>query len=186
MSDTPRTETSTADTARQSAGSAAGDAVDQARQAGARASADARDVAQEARQRGQGLAADVKDRVLAAAEDRKESVADQLEDVAKAVFRSGEQLEGHQDWMAGMVERGAAELRSLASALRGNDLQGLLGNLEDLARRQPAVFVGASMAAGFAMVRVGRLAAAGASRADLPSSRPSTESKAQEVTREHE
>ena len=60
------------------------------------------------------------------------------------------------------------ELGSLASTLRTNDLQGLLGNLQDLARRQPAVFVGASLAAGFAMVRVGKVAVSGMSRADLP------------------
>ena len=38
----------------------------------------------------------------------------------------------------------------------------------DLARRQPAVFVGAAMAAGFAAVRLGRVAVAGATQADLP------------------
>jgi len=74
------------------------------------------------------------------------------------VHRSGEQLEGHQDWVAHLVERGAAELGSMATTLRKNDLQGLLGELGSLARRQPALFVGASMAAGFALARVGRLA----------------------------
>jgi len=142
---------------------------DQVQHASSRASEDAQDVAQDAARRGMSLAGDVKDQVASAAEDRKDNMADRLEDVAKAMFRSGEQLEGHQDWMAGVVERGAAELRSLASTLRTNDLQGLLGNLDDLARRQPAVFVGASMAAGFAMMRVGRIAVARTSREDLPS-----------------
>ena len=96
------------------------------------------------------------------AEDQKQNVAGYLDDVAKAVHRSGEQLEGHQDWIAHMVERGADELGVLANTLRTNDLQSLLGELGSLARRQPALFVGASMAAGFALARVGRIAATGA------------------------
>jgi hypothetical protein len=43
-----------------------------------------------------------------------------------------------------------------------------MGSLQDLARRQPALFAGASLAAGFALARVGRVAVAGASQADLP------------------
>jgi hypothetical protein len=93
------------------------------------------------------------------AEAQKGNLADTLADVAKAVHRSGEQLEGHQDWMAHLVERGAAELQSLATTLRNNDLRGLMDDLGSLARRQPALFVGASMAAGFALTRIGRLAA---------------------------
>ena len=95
-------------------------------------------------------------------------MADQLEDVTKAVHRSGEQLEGHQDFVAHLVERGAAELSTLASTLRSNHLRGLMGNLQDLAQRQPALFAGASLAAGFALARVGKVAVAGASKADLP------------------
>jgi hypothetical protein len=141
---------------------------DQARQAGAQAAAHAHDFANDASKRGASLAGDVKDHLASVAGGGKDGLADQLDDVAKAVQRSGEQLEGHQDWIAHLVERGAHELGSLASTLRTNDLQGLLGNLQDLARRQPAVFVGASLAAGFAMVRVGKVAVSGLSRADLP------------------
>ena len=141
---------------------------DKAREIGQHAAANVSDLVEEAKTRGASVAEEVTSQVTAAAEDRKGELADQLEDVAKAVHRSGEQLEGHQDWMAGLIERGADELASLATTLRSNDLKGLLGNLEDLARRQPALFLGASMAAGFAMVRLGKVAAAGMSSADLP------------------
>jgi hypothetical protein len=141
---------------------------DQARQAAAKAATHAQDFADDASRRASSLAGDVKDHLTSVATDGKDGLADQLEDVADAVQRSGEQLEGHQDWLAHLVERGAHELGSLASTLRTNDLQGLLGNLQDLARRQPAVFVGASLAAGFAMVRVGKVAVSGLPRADLP------------------
>lgn len=104
----------------------------------------------------------------AAAESGKDALAGQLDDVARAVHRSGEQLEGHQDWMAQLVERGADQLGTLAATLRSNDLQGLFGRIEQLARNQPALFVGAAMAAGFATARLGKVAVAGATAADLP------------------
>ncbi len=151
---------------------AAGEAVlqvgEQARQSGMQAAGQARELGHEAADRGASLVTDVRARAESAAESGKNSLADQLEDVAKAVHRSGAQLEGHQDWAAHLVERGAAELGTLANTLRTNDLRGLMGGLQDLAMRQPALFAGASLAAGFALARVGRLAVAGASKDDLP------------------
>ncbi len=150
----------------------AGDAVrrvgEQAQQAGAKALGEAQEVAQSAASRGAALSGTVKEQALSAVEAQKGALADRLEDVARAVHRSGEQLEGHQDVVAHLVERGAAELSVLAGTLRSNDLRGLLGGLQDLAQRQPALFAGASLAAGFALARVGKVAVAGASRADLP------------------
>jgi hypothetical protein len=122
------------------------------------------------------LADDARSGAAEAAESGKDAVAGQLDDVARAVHRSGEQLEGHQDWMAQLVERGADQLGSLATTLRTNDLQGLFGRIEQMAQRQPALFVGAAMAAGFATARLGKVAVAGASAADLP--------KMPEVTRD--
>ena len=142
----------------QAVGGAARQVGDKAAQAGSDALRQARDVAGEAKERASSLIGAAGEKASAVAEAQKESVAGYLDDVAKAVHRSGEQLEGHQDWVAHMVERGADELASLAATLRTNDLQSLLGELGSLARRQPALFVGASMAAGFALTRVGRLA----------------------------
>jgi hypothetical protein len=150
-------------------GDAAKDAGKQAQQAGAQAIDHARDVAGEAQTRGAALVGAVGERIASTAQSQKEDLAGRLEDVAQAVHRSGEQMEGHQDWIARLVEGGADELSALANTLRTNDLQSLLDGLGSLARRQPALFVGATMAAGFALTRVGRVAVSGASRADLPS-----------------
>ena len=141
---------------------------EQVRQVGVQAVAHARELTDDATARGASLLGDVRGHLTSLAEDRKDELADQLDDVAKAVQRSGKELEGHQDWLAQLVERGTHELGSLATSLRNNDLQGLLGSLQDLARRQPAIFVGASLAAGFALVRVGKVAVSGMSSADLP------------------
>ena len=151
---------------------AAGDALrragDQAQQAGSQAWGDIQGVAQDATARGASLTTALTEQAGSIADTQKINLADRLEDVAKAVYRSGAELEGHQDWAAHLVERGAAELSMLAKTLRSNDLKGLFGGLQDLARRQPALFAGASLAAGFALTRVGKVAVAGASKSDLP------------------
>ena len=148
----------------QSASDAVKTGGEQARQAGADALGQAKDVAREAKSRASSALNAVTDQASSAAEAQKANLADRLEDVAKAVHKSGEQLESQSDWVAKFVEQGADELTSLAGTLRNNDLQSLLGNLKDLAGRQPALFVGASMAVGFALTRVGLLAAANPSQ----------------------
>ena len=143
-----------------SVGDAARQVTDKAAGAGADALQQARGVASDAQDRAISLLGAAGEKANSVAEAQKQNVAGYLEDMAKAVHRSGEQLEGHQDFVAKMVERGADELASLAGTLRSNDLQSLMGSLGSLARRQPALFVGASMAAGFALARIGRIAAA--------------------------
>ena len=164
----------------QAIGGAARQTAQQAGEAGADALSQANDVAVDAKDRVTSLAGTLGERATDAAESQKANLADKLDDVAKAVQKSGAALEGQQDWVAHLVERGAAELTSLATTLRSNDLQSLMGDLGSLARRQPALFVGASMAAGFALARVGRVAVSSSPPASTPGSAPA------EVTRERD
>ncbi len=143
-------------------------AASQASDIGAQAAAAASDLAGQAKTKGAAIAGQAKEQANSAVEQQKGALADRLEDVAQAAHKSGEQLEGHQDFVAKLIERGADELGNFAATLRNNDLNGLLGNMRDLARRQPALFTGASIAAGFALARFGKIAVAGASRDDLP------------------
>ena len=105
----------------------------------------------------------VKEHARETADAGKAQLADRIEGVAGAVHRSGEQLEGHQEFLAKLVQRSADEMGSLAGTLRANDLDGLAERLRDLARRQPAVFTGLSIAAGFAAVRLAKVAVSRAS-----------------------
>jgi hypothetical protein len=127
----------------------------------------ASDIARDAQSRAASLASEAKDRLTSVAEDGKGEVAEALEAMAGAVHKTSENLQG-QDWLAQMVERGASELGALANTVRGNDLQGLLGKLDELARGHPAIFVGAAMAIGFGAARLGKTVVAGVSEADLP------------------
>lgn len=137
-------------------------AGEQAKKVGEDAANKAGEVAQEAKSQGREAVGAVKDtakeKASSMAEGQKENLSGRLEDFAEAVHRSGSELEGHQDWLAHLVEHGAAELKMLADSLRKNDLHSLLEEVGSLAHRQPALFVGASMAAGVALTRIGRVA----------------------------
>lgn len=109
-----------------------------------------------------------RDKASAAVEGPKAGLADQIDDFADAVQRSGDQFKGQQDWIASAVERGANELSGLAMSLRENDLGTLLRQVQGFARQQPALFIGASFAAGFALSRFGKIVAADISTDDIP------------------
>jgi hypothetical protein len=155
---------------------------EQTRQAGADALEQARGVAYEARSHMASAAGTLRDQAAATAESQKANLSGTLEDIAKAVHRSGAQLEGQQDWLAHLVERGAAELNMLADTLRKNDLQSLLNELGSFARRQPALFVGASMAAGMALARIGRVAVTNPSGSSESSTSPASTGAAPSAT----
>ena len=120
----------------------------------------AQSLGEDAGARASRVAGEAKDKAWDAAEGGREQIAEKLDDLAGAVQRSGEVLEHDQEWLAGFVERGAGELGSLAATVRSNDLRGLLGKLQSLARNQPVLFAGAAMAAGFASARLGKAAMA--------------------------
>ena len=119
--------------------------------------------AHDAQARSTKLVSDMAEQAEAMAETEKSSIADRLEGVADAFNHSGEALRGKEDWLAQLIDRGAGELTAFAQTLRSNDVKALLLNLQNLGRRQPALFMGASVAAGFALARVGRVAVVRAS-----------------------
>ncbi len=134
-----------------------GSVADQAKQVAGQAANDASSIVDQ-----------VKDKAIGAVEEQKAGVADQIENLASSVRKSGEQFSGQQDWIASAIERAAAELSTLATSLRENDVNALFGQARTFARQQPAVFIGASFAAGFALARFGKIVAADVSRDDLP------------------
>ena len=86
-------------------------------------------------------------------EHRKNGIADRLSAVAERAQSSASDLRDQEAWLGNLLGRGADELQGLAEEIRRNDVAGLLGSVEVFARRQPALFMGATVALGFALAR---------------------------------
>ena len=121
----------------------------------------AQDVADEARGTVQSLKAQagelahtVKDGLAAQAEQQKHAVATRIDRVAECVLQAAGDLHGDEAWLSSWLERGAYELSGFADELKRNDVAGLAETVQVFARRQPAVFMGAGVALGFAIARV--------------------------------
>lgn len=119
-------------------------------------------------QSGTSFAGRVKDRISSSAVERKAGLADRIDEFAESLNRSSREFAGKQDWIADAIARGGAEVGSLANSLRDADVGELLRQVQLFARRKPALFIGASLAAGFAVARVGKIVAADLNRDDLP------------------
>lgn len=150
------------------ASSSAHAGMDQVSDAASSAKSAAGEAAGEAKEQAVSVASQVKDKAVAAVTEQKQGLADQIDGLAQSVHKSGEHFAGQQDWIAGAIERGATELGALATSLRDNDLASLYGQVRSIAKQQPALFIGACLAGGFALARVGKLVAADVSRDDLP------------------
>jgi hypothetical protein len=115
-----------------------------------------------------GLIDDAKAKLGETAQTRKDSLADTIENLAGTVHRAGAQFDGQQDWVANAIGQGASELENLADTLRKKDLGEIVADIRTFAERQPALFIGVSLAAGFAIARFAKLAVADLSLEDLP------------------
>lgn len=130
----------------------------------------AHDVAREARTAGAtvrdeaaGLGSTIKQGLGDQVDQRKNLIADRLSAVADRAQRTADDLGDSEAWLGDLVARGARELNDVAEEIRRNDMAGILSSVEVFARRQPALFMGASVALGFAMTRI---VAGGPSQAD--------------------
>jgi hypothetical protein len=101
-----------------------------------------------------GLAEDAGRALKENVRSQQEGIADRVEGVAESVRRSADELREHEAWLADLVERGSHELTGMAETLRSNDLGQLLSRVQGFARRQPALFAGVTVAAGFALGRL--------------------------------
>ena len=91
---------------------------------------------------------------LSALERQKAEAANQIDGIAKALKAAADALQEQEVGPAAVYAGRAAEsLSSMAEALNHQDLQSLLQRTRDMARRQPALFVGGAVALGFGLAR---------------------------------
>ena len=80
------------------------------------------------------------------------------EATSSALRRAAADIEGDNRMIGTALRKGADTIERAAQSLQGGDLSRVVDDLNGFARRQPALFLGASVALGFALARVGKTA----------------------------
>jgi len=86
-------------------------------------------------------------------QDQKNAGADYILGVAQAIHRAAGEFDQDIPQAARYIRKAGSQVESVASAVREREPRELLHDLEDFARRQPAVFFGGAMLFGFAALR---------------------------------
>jgi hypothetical protein len=86
--------------------------------------------------------------------DQKDRATEGLGQVAQALRQTGQQLRDQQQEGIGQyAEMAADQVERFSGYLKGQDIHQLVGEVESLARRQPALFVGGAFMVGFFLSR---------------------------------
>lgn len=104
---------------------------------------------------GAGKAVDAaKERAREVAGEQKNLAAERMAGFANALRHASSDLdEQGQTLVSGFVRQAADGLADFSGAMRRNDVDDLMGSVESFARRQPALFIGSAVLAGFGIAR---------------------------------
>ena len=103
----------------------------------------------------------------------KQDAATTLSTVATTLLQSGLQLRDEREEMAGeYVERAARQIERAANYVQNADLREVVGEVEDFARRRPALFIGSAFAAGLLAARFLKSSRTTSRRPDEASAEP--------------
>lgn len=121
---------------------------------GAHTSGAMREAADEVRHHAADIAGRAKEQGKTILAQQKEAAAGQVDSVASAFRSTARQLEDENRADVGRYVGFAAErLESIGRQLRDKDVDSLIGDAQDLARRSPVAFFGGSVIAGFLLAR---------------------------------
>jgi hypothetical protein len=97
------------------------------------------------------------------ADRAREQTADGLNQLADSVRRVSSDMESEQPAMANLTSTAAEQTERIASYLRETDARQLVHTVEDVARRQPLLFIGGAFLLGLAASRFVKAAGGGQS-----------------------
>jgi hypothetical protein len=116
------------------------------------------DTARRVRDAAGSAVSDAKHAAMQGVEDARAKAGDTGHSTASRLRELAGQVEGDMPWMANAFTKSAEGLDSVTNSLTQGDLNQCLSGVTDFARRQPAIFLGASVALGFALARIGKTA----------------------------
>jgi hypothetical protein len=122
------------------------------------AAASVEDAARRVREAAGEAASDVKHAAMQGVEDARAKAGDTGHSTASRLREFAGQVESELPWMSTAFTKSADGLDSVTNSLTKGDLNECLSGVTEFARRQPAIFLGASVALGFALSRLGKAA----------------------------
>lgn len=100
------------------------------------------------------VAEQARDQTVKTVEIKKHAVADQIDGIAKVLHKAADQLGMQQQaGLARYAHIAADKLDGVVGTLHNRDISTLLRGTRDWARREPELFVGGAMIAGFLLIR---------------------------------
>ena len=113
-----------------------------------------KEIKDDLRREGQRLTADMKEDARRFAQDRQAAAAGLLTDVGGAASVAAEEMRRRgRERVADYTGYAARQVEHLAEELSHRELGEVMDEIEDFARRRPALFFGATFLAGFAAMR---------------------------------
>ena len=95
----------------------------------------------------------IADKTRDIAEEQKQTGAERIDGVARAVHDAADSIGKEVPQLAGYVHSGAEQLERASRLLRDNSVDDLLRMTNRLAHDRPLAFIGGSVAAGFILAR---------------------------------
>lgn len=105
------------------------------------------------RQQAAQFAEDVGHELSKTGEAQKQRGVEALRGVARAIDSAAGELEGQSPTVARTVRQAAQQVNGLSDSLANRDVNDLIDQATQFARAQPMLFIGGSVAAGFALAR---------------------------------
>src|SRR3954463_4764635 len=105
------------------------------------------------RQKVEETASTVADQAQQVANTQQEKVAETLEGVAQSLRDTGTNMRDQQPQVAMLTDQAATRIDDAASYLRQHTIADLIDQAQNIARREPGLFMGAAFALGFIAAR---------------------------------
>lgn len=114
-----------------------------------------RETGEELRQQASSWAEDAKSRGRQMLQERKGNAAEQLSSIARALRQSADRCrqEEGQETAGRVLGQAASGLEQVSDMLRNRDIDSMMQQASSLMRRQPGMFIGGAVAAGFLLSR---------------------------------
>jgi hypothetical protein len=125
-----------------------------ASEAGEKVTSTVREQAAKVGDKARSVAADAGRKIENALNEQRTSGADYLQNVAGLVHQAAEVFDREVPQASRYIHQAAQQIDTVAEAVRTKNVQDAVHDVQDFARRQPAIFFGGALLLGFAAVRL--------------------------------